>query len=233
MSSSHLLDYEQIDLIEGLLGATGREQALEHLEECAGCEAHFRRLAAQREWARVSIPPMSLAPRKTWRTPALRYILPFAAAALLAWLWLRPEGSTPQNLPTLPPPGTELLHRNVDAPEGWFRAGLDAYARGDYQRAASELEREHSANDEGWELQRRVYLGSALARLGRYREAIVELESLDFDVLPDPWREQTLITFGVSLCLAGHSAGLESLLDRIADESLALEQSLRREIDCQ
>jgi hypothetical protein len=230
-SSWHPDDDACFDLILGLLPEVEASSVLGHLENCLECEERFRQMAA--EWEGLSVHPgetsAARADERTqwWRTIALNFGRPrtrFAVAAGLAAIlvfMLLPETAQDPNrrfLGKLPALGTEMQQRAGDADvSGEFSASLESYDRGDFDAAAGILRDTRVSGPAA--AFRDIYLASALAWTGAYGAAVEVLETVPFDLVPEPWSGEARWTLFVALRGAGHDARADSLLREMERET--------------
>ncbi len=223
----HLDDDVLLDLGLGLADPVEREGLREHLVDCAECENRLRQVVSDRTRhaaRRVSVPERTGRRRAPGVLPfrrreSRRFAVPVAlAAAAMALLLLWPErGPRSPELPWLETPGDRIHHRDDPAPPaGDLEAGLEAYARRDPEEAIRRLEavRAEGARDH----LRRIYLGNALARVGRWEEAVEALAPVPLDVVPDPWGMEARWTLFLALRETGRPADADSLLHVLARE---------------
>jgi len=95
-------------------------------------------------------------------------------------------------------------------------AAFEAYAERNLDRAIPLL-RDSEATGH-LETMRRVFLGSALARIGQHDEAVEILRSVRARTLPDPWGSEARWTLYLALNAGGHQAAADSLLRVLATE---------------
>jgi hypothetical protein len=99
-------------------------------------------------------------------------------------------------------------------------AGVQAYERGELKQAVRLL-RGAGAADLAAESQmfRILYLGSALARSGRHREALAVLTSVaGIDQAPEPWGSRICWTLQTSLRAMGRTQEADSVLRKLSAE---------------
>ena len=144
---------------------------------------------------------------------------PLAAAALLTLaLFGGPSRDKPNPSPELtrtlgwlPDPEASVFQREVEdaVVEPTLRRALVAYRQRE-TRFARDLFLQ--ANTEGVaEEVRLIYLGSTELQLGRPGAALVALQRVRLDLVPEPWRGETLWTLYVAHRLGGHREAAESL----------------------
>ncbi len=234
--STHFTEDSCLELILGLLTDFEATLMVEHAASCAPCAEMLRARSAEVETAAASMPPELLRPA-TLRAEAaaakagagfferLRAALwptrlgfATAAAALLLLVVLpRTLRDTPTDLlRSIPRPGEELQLRIGSGGSPELSVAIDAYDRGDLDNAVHMLQELELA--EPLESLRRVYLGNALARSGEYARAVDALESIPFDLVPDPWSSEARWTLYVALLEDGRAGGADSLLRVIAKE---------------
>lgn len=143
-----------------------------------------------------------------------------AAAAVVLFLVIprQDQGSLSDLLQPMANLGEEV-HLRSESPTGEsgnLPKGIEAYKSGDLRRAA-DLLNNTEANGQLDNL-RRVYLGSAYARLGEYEKAVHALETVPFISVPDPWGGEGRWTLYVALRAIGREKEADSLLERLARE---------------
>jgi tetratricopeptide (TPR) repeat protein len=144
-----------------------------------------------------------------------------AAAAAMVLLLVIPR-SGDDDFAAMLQPMTELgeeVRLRSDPPTGQeetFAGGVDAYERGDL-RAAVDLLEDADVTSRLDNL-RRVYLGSAYARLGEYEEAVRVLEKVSFVSVPDPWGGEGRWTLYVAYRASRRDAEAEAILEELARE---------------
>ncbi len=238
------------DLLHGLLPSAEEEMAITHLVGCPACERLLQEMVTEREKLRaadVARRQSALPARhvdnllgRLWATltagfrrPA--FSLTTAAVAtvsiLLVVLWPRPDSiPLPGQLQWLPTAAHKIQLRNgaETIANQNLAAGLEAYADRDLDRAVELLTGAEVSGP--LDTIRRIYLGSALARNGAYKNALTVLQAVAADPLPDPWRCETLWTLYVVLREAGRDAAADSLLRALAREPLAIGDRARAHI---
>lgn len=222
-----------LDLVQGFLT---EDEARELLSEIRGdARAEQWLLSSARGWerARAQGPPHPhvvpqeigarirgwLGMRRTW---AWGFGL---AAALLAVVLLLPDRSTPSYV-ALPGNWEELHLRSEGRLSPELREGLVAYSDGDWRRAIGLLR--DAPADGATDLLRRVYLASALAFSNRPADALVELEDVPLDRLPQPWGGEARWTRAIALRDLGRTSEARDALLEIADEPGALGERARQ-----
>ena len=138
------------------------------------------------------------------------------------------EPAPPDSLFPLPGDPDEVALRATPQeplPGGVVEAIL-AYGTGDLDRAVELLT---ATGAEGApEAIRRVYLGSALARLGRPEEALDALAPASDGTLPEPWRGEAAWTRAIALREAGRAADATAALeDLVAGEGPLADRARR------
>lgn len=242
---AHHLDEDAcLDLVCGLLGVTERERALEHIAACPACERMFMRAAghAERVRARGNIevlmdgtvtltrmqPSATVSdqpefPQKNSRVVPIRRFARFAAvtaaaAAVLLMITVRELHHSPadERLRSLPALGEPVTLRSTPATAADERLGTaaEAYARGDLREVVRRLQNEEFSGQA--DVLRRIYLGSALARLGDFNGAVAILESIPFESVPDPWGGEARWTLYVALSAIGRTSDADTLLTELA-----------------
>jgi hypothetical protein len=241
----HLDEDVCIDLLRGLLSAEQRDAVLEHVETCPDCERMFARHAALEERLRArgalkvqtdgsvalepGIPGDSAACESP--SPSSARVIPFkryfrvaavaAAAAAVILIIVVPglqRSPIPASLRPVPGVGEQIHLRSEPevAADASFDRGIDAYARNDLQ-AAVELLRKADVTGQPENL-RRIYLGSALARLGDFEGAVEILEPVPFHTVPDPWGGEGRWTLYVAYAATGLASEAEALLNELSRE---------------
>ncbi len=242
------IDADQcVNLLRDLLEPEERGRVLAHLGACPRCEARFREMAADDElrWARVRLRrdaggrlfldhrgPVA---RRAGAGPAWRLSWPriglwTAAAAVItiAILLLRAAPGPVADLPPLPGVPGQTTFRDAARIAGPHLAeGLAAYEEGEYDRAVALLSA--SPVQGPWETMRRIYLASALAMTGRYREAADHLRTVPRADLPDTWDAEARWTLYVALRESSQETAADSLLDVLANEPGSVGERARTE----
>lgn len=228
-----------INLLNDLLKADEKRAGLAHLQDCPECEAHFQRLARDRERlvaapgprfvdGRIVFKEQRQAP-VPWRRKWFGGVSAAAAAILLflggAWwqartdvleYWL-PVGQ-PEALLRSSPPSQQAEN---------FLAGLEAYRARDARRAL-ELLRNAQVEDDEASL-RDLYIASALVLSESYAEADSVLRHLDVSTLPQPWRRQAQWVHYISLRKTGQSRMALKILEKLIDEPGEIGELARHE----
>ncbi|MBD3336649.1 MAG: hypothetical protein GF355_14145 [Candidatus Eisenbacteria bacterium] len=135
-----------------------------------------------------------------------------AAAVVVLLLAVPLQNSSVEEAPSwMPVPHGELRFRNGDgiSADPNLQHGLEAYGRRDLRNAIYYLRRAQTAG--GLETVRRIYLGSALYRVGDYESAIALLQTVDLETLPDPWGRVARLTLHAALRDAGRTAAADSM----------------------
>jgi hypothetical protein len=113
----------------------------------------------------------------------------------------------------------EEIHLRNDVQPGVsekLQQGIEAYSSGDLRGAADLLENTEVTGQ--LDNLRRLYLGSAYARLGEYHRAVQELESVTFISVPDPWGGEGRWTLYVALRALVRDEEAKSILEELARE---------------
>lgn len=94
-----------------------------------------------------------------------------------------------------------------------IKTGLEAYEAEDFKRAVELLTRAgESELNETHETIRRIYLGSALAWRGKYKDALKVLEKVSFPLVPGDWGMEAQWTLYIVLKESSREASADSLL---------------------
>lgn len=190
-AARHLDDDQCACLVLGLAPAEEHASATAHLRACPACETRLRAHAGAAVRARADLSAgvgIHVVPtprrRARWRVAA-----GIAAAAVLVTVFLVRAPSQRSTAPDWLTTPDDMVRMRSDVPaDPSLRAGLEAYARHDLPAAIAAL---RSAQASGAaEQARRLYLGHALLASGEVGEARAWLESVELDMLPDPWREE-------------------------------------------
>lgn len=235
-----------LDLVLGFLSPSEESVCLAHMRRCGDCEAQARTLASEHARFRSKIhadlaldgpaiegvatdPGAVVLDRATHparrRRPFLAkpfWVIPIATAAAVILVLVQHTGkneSTQVEPVWLVNPSSIIVtNRDPALPvlDPDLRAGFEAYARRDLSAAIQSLGRARTDGD--MELLRRVYLGSALARKGRSREALSVLRALRAEEIPGVLRNEVRWTLFVALLNAGETASAESLLTVLGKE---------------
>ena len=226
-AGNHLHDDEILDLVLGFGSADARARWLGHAAACGECRASLEasretHRTAQAEWSAAR---ECLAARAPARGGAGRAVaghgrllagaaVAAAAALVVLAIWGPPRGAAVLHaIPLRPLPAKvqfTTLRDTAGALRRSVRDGVEAYARRDYAEAADHL-RGGDAKDPSDDL-RRIYLGSALAFLGRDREAAAILDSVDPDRIPEPWKSEVMWSLASVQLALGNVARADSLV---------------------
>ncbi len=169
-----------------------------------------------------------------WRQPRFRLAgglaggLAVVAAVSLLIIWphyLRtpeaPEAPGAAPIHLLPSYSFQLQPREVPGagPREDLRAGLEAYENRDFERAVEALRTAREPElDRVHQMVRDIYLGSALAGMGKYEEAVEVLREVKLQLVPDPWGCEARWALYVALRGCGQEAAADSLLRVLASE---------------
>ncbi len=143
------------------------------------------------------------------------------AAAIVVLFLVIPKQDQDQSSSLLRPMADlgEEIHLRSDARTGEsdnLQKGIEAYAGDDLRRAVDLLENAEATGQ--LDNLRRVYLGSACARLGEYEDAVNALKTVSFISIPDPWGGEGRWTLYVSLRALGRDEEAQSILVELARE---------------
>jgi len=220
-----------LDLMHGLVSGAREAALLEHVAGCPACEALLCDGVRNRERLRGMIPgKMHAREVRGARVARWRYLFAGAAAAGIAVVLLllfTPEhdAGSVARLPAF----TQEMHLRGAAEEraaADLARGIRAYEEADYAQAIAILE---AAKAEGeWETVRRVYLGSALAWVGRHRDAAAILRSVSLCDQPEPWSSVGIWTLYASFRKCGMHSAADSLVRVVAIEPGADGERARR-----
>jgi hypothetical protein len=210
-----------LDLLHGLLPERERAEALEWIAEDPEAERTLRRRAAAMERARAAgVPRLRREAPTAWTRFAAvrgnpRALIAFGAAAAVVVLLLRlPAGPGSEGFHPLPTDVATLrLRSDSELPDAVI-SGLEAYASGEWDRAA-ELLGAAPAPGAG-DIVRRAYLASSLALSGRNAEALEILEGLPAEILPEPWGSECEWTRALALHETGRSDEARARMERLA-----------------
>lgn len=171
---------------------------------------------------------------RAWLTrPKFGFALSLAIAASLLFFLaprlMRKDADLRSTILALPTETEEVRRRagETDAPSPAFADALIAYERGDLGAAVELLDTLRAERE--WELLRRLYLGNALARLGRHEDAARALRPVATPNVPDPWGAEARWTFYVALRESRRASSADSLLRLLSRESGALGARARAE----
>lgn len=225
------------DLVMGLLSGTESEALIRHFEGCPACEARFRQLAA--DWERAGVLTAQTSPgcdratdaavgregvlariARLWQRP--RFRLGFAVLLAAAVLLMNLPGGTGDRyrgllipLPGLGENGAVSPRSGAVAlPDGRMDDGLAAYNSGEFDDAVESMRDIDLPGPAG--VFRDIYYGSSLAMTGAWGEAVDVLETVPYDLVPEPWSGEARWTFYVALRGAGYDNRAETLLREIA-----------------
>lgn len=236
-TGNHPGDNRCCDLIMGLLSGTESDGLVRHFEKCPACEERFRRLAADWETAGVlalrapvngaRVTETAVGRERTrarivrmWQRPRLRLGFAVVLAAVVLLLNL-PAGTgdryvemlTP--LPDLGENGAVFPRSGAVAlPDGRLDEGLAAYNLGEFDDAVELMRGIELPGPAG--VFRDIYYGSSLAMTGAWGEAVDVLETVPYDLVPEPWSGEARWTFYVALRGAGYDNRAGTLLREIA-----------------
>ena len=242
---SHLNEDRCLDLIRGFLSPEERERILAHMQACAECETLFVRHLADEERLRArgalratpdgrlklepylteepaTAPDSRRQSLRRFLRPALGVASTAAAVVVLLLLSPRQAGDDPAAMLRPMPALGEQVRLRSDPPYGQdeaFALGVDAYERGDLHTAVKRLERATTTGGPGrLEALRRIYLGSAYARLGQFDEAAQVLETVPFVSVPDPWGGEGRWTLYVAYKSLQRDALAQAILEELSRE---------------
>jgi len=173
--------------------------------------------------------------------------LAVVAAVFLLILWPHdietpeaPGASGSLLLHALPSYSFRLQPREVPGtgPRDDLMAGLAAYDSGDFEGAVEVLRRAREPGPEGahqepglgrvHQMVRDIYLGSALARMGKYEEVVEVLGAVSLLLVPDPWGSEARWTLYVALTGCGRETAADSLLRLLVREPGEVGERARR-----
>jgi len=217
----HLDDDACTDLLQGYLSLAAQDAAFEHLRNCPACEEAVRRRAAELERLHASEVPLAtrrgLLETRTWISIAAAAT--FVIVAIVALLPQARRPSTPATADWLPA-ATDLSVLRAGVADSNLIQGLEAYERRDLVNAIAKLRVPQPGGPYGpYERLRRVYLGAALAVAGEHAEAVHVIQSVpSLTTLPEPWGQELLWAYYVSLRNAGKRSTADSLIRALAAE---------------
>jgi len=157
-----------------------------------------------------------------------------AVVVLVLMLPRAPEISTTLELQVLPSYSFQLESRDVPESRASndLKAGLLAYDRREFRRAAQLLQRLETLDlDDVDQAVRQIYLGSALAWNGKHEEAVEVLRTVSFVSVPGEWGREAQWTMFVALEGAGREASADSLLQILAGKPGEIGQRARRVLE--
>ncbi len=217
----HLDDDACTDLVQGYLTFAAQDAAFDHLRRCHACEEAVRQRAAELERLRAA----TYALERPAKPRATRWI-PIAAAAavaLVAFAALLPFARKPQPTPEIGwlPAANDLTVLRGGVADSNLISGLEAYDRRDLTTAIALLRNPQAGGPYGpYERIRRVYLGSALAAAGEYREAVAVIQSVpSLATVPEPWGQELRRAYYVSLRKSGDRQTADSLMRVLAAQT--------------
>lgn len=233
----HLDEDICLDLLHNLLPPAERDEVLAHIGVCPACESLLKERAAQYERLRArGVPETAIAgqaaeePVGESATHALRIraavltvarrrlfqLAGVAAVALAVVLSLWPAYRAPVMVASevyLLKTGIRdvRLRGAIDAASAeQLAAAVEAYGNLDFEAAVKILRRLELPR--GFEDFRKIYLGSSLAWMERYSEAVDALETVDIETIPEPWSGEAGWTHYVALKKSGDPVRADSLL---------------------
>lgn len=236
----HLDDDRCADLVLGLLPVAERVTAFAHVAACPECEARLLAHASashrgRAEWltralgspdravSRPSIAPLpgtgDGAPPRPGPSPRTarwgwrdRRTLTLAAAAafvvLIGWPLMRTTPPGPAG-PWLPAAGEPLHSRAGAAEDPRIARGLAAYDARDLATADQELSSARATGST--EELRRLYLGHVKLERGDASGSAVLLRTLEWRMIPEPWRRDGVRVLIQALRANGLAASADSL----------------------
>lgn len=203
----HLDDSRCADLALGLLAGRERDDAVAHAVVCAECAVRLRHhIATQERWVTESGAMSRPGRRRHWPAPLA------AAAALIAVLTVPRIVMRPAAIaegPRLVAPAEGVLMREGESEDPHLRAGLEAYAAGDLERAELELGTANAAGiaDEA----RRLYLAQVKLLRGDEAAALGLLRGLRWEALPSHVSRDAVALYARVLRASGRPASADSL----------------------
>ena len=159
--------------------------------------------------------PTGEKPAKILEHPTLwraRGALTLSAAALLlfAVAWpLVSRAPYQDRAPWLPPAGEPVRTREGETEDPRIAAGLAAYEARDFETANRELSAARATG--ATELMRRLYLGHVRLERGDSRGAVAMLSSLEWKLVPEPWRREGVRVLARALRHDGDAASADSI----------------------
>lgn len=204
----HLDDGRCADLALGLLTGHERDDAVAHAVACAECAVRLRHhIATQERWVTESGAAASRAGRR------LRWPVGLAAAAALIAVFTVPRivmrPGVDAEGPRLVAPAEGVLMREGETEDPHLRAGLEAYAAGDLERAERELGMANATGiaDEA----RRLYLSQVKLLRGDEAAALGLLRGLRWESLPSHVSRDAVALYARVLRASGRPASADSL----------------------
>lgn len=215
----HLEDDLCAALALGIVTPSERDRAVDHARACVPCEMRLRAHVGADIRARADLAQEAAVVRLARPHVSGRIVAAIAAtavaAALIAVFVVRAPARRTQAAPEwLTTPGDLVRMRSEGALDEALHAGLDAYARHDLPAAIIAL-RAAKVNG-GAEQARRLYLGHALLASGNAKEARAWFESLNLDLLPEPWRAEGRRSLVAAWRLTGRTRQADSLESALA-----------------
>jgi len=210
----HLNDDACADLVLDLMDDATRAVAEAHLRECRECEERLRAHAGAAVRARadlaggvgIAVVQPALPAR---RIPWLAALSTAAAVAAVAFAVRGPLKTRNAGSHWLARPDDLVRVRGEQPIDDALRAGFEAYARHDAPAAVAALERAHASG--GTEQARRLYLGSALLAVGRPSDARRCLESVQLEILPQPWHDEGVAALAAAMRATGDAGRADSI----------------------
>ena len=215
----HLDDDLCASLALGLVTPAEHTAAVAHARSCVECATRLRVHVGADVHARAVYPAGAVLQVVQGRPQVSRIAAMIAAgaaaAAVIAVFAVRaPSPSTHAAPEWLTTPGEMVRLRSEGAFDPALAAGLEAYARHDLPAAIRAL---RGANVSGGaEQARRLYLGHALLASGNAKEARACLESLNLDMLPQPWRTEARSSLAAAWRRTGRTRQADSLESALA-----------------
>ncbi len=227
----HIDDDLMTDALLRLLPHKQLELVLNHLDECSGCETRFREAVSRFETLKAEAAGAAAARvsghedtvETSWWRALVRSVLArpaFATAAVLlavALFVLIPlqRRQEPGTAAWIPVAGEILEKRGASGgADDRFWSGLEAYRE---RRAVDAIDHLTAAKTTGpYRDLKIIYLASALVNLSKFDKALVMINGVVLDDLPQPWRDEARWVRAVALIGTGDTEGGHAAIERLA-----------------
>lgn len=244
----HINEDTCTDIVTGLLPASDVARVLDHVRDCADCEAmlrahvtdfesfrasaHAAAPAAERQARLTAATETVRAPGGGFNWRAVAQPLGIAAAAVFVIAVVLPI------LRTSPPPPTywipsdrefvEVRSPGHTADEAFY-SGVRAYRARDIDGAIELLS---GADVSGsYETLRVVYLASALTLVGAHEDALSVIDALSLARVPEPWRSEARWIQYIALVGVGETGRAGDLLLELSQLEGAIGQLARDRLE--
>jgi hypothetical protein len=238
ISMPHPPEDRLIDLLHGLLSPTEKQATMDHLAECTECEDLFRTLVREQEMVKAAPGPvirdgiavLEKAPRSHHRT---RWTLVAAAAALAiaAGVFFSMRPGQPKDY-WIQSDAVVTIQRGEDqAASPQLTAAFASYSQHNAREAVQRLRDAPVPDDEMLSSLRSLLLASALLNDDQPKECLVELQRLNVDTLPPPWRSEGRWLEYLALRATGETVKARERLEVLAKDEGKIGARARGELE--